>query len=195
MWSPPSFPCDPSPSLEGSQGWMPRRLLFCESAGPLWILSLPSAQLRLLFRPELHGSPPGPSSVSVAPVDKPSLPSLWPQTGTAQRVGGIYNPMLSSQGRLMSMALHSILFYPLCSEQPLKGPFKGLGMLGRKSKMQVGSRVPSGSPQRRAVQRGRKEDQPENCPRSSFSPLLLPLNVFLPKRKMLRPHFQEQTSA
>ena len=117
-------------------------LLFCESAGPLWILSLPSAQLWLLFRPELHGSPPGPSSVSITPMDKPSPPSLWPQTRTVQRVGGIYNPMISSQGRVLSMALHSTLFYPLRSEQPLKGPFKGLGMLGRKSKMQVGSRGP-----------------------------------------------------
>ena len=100
----------------------------------------PSAQLQLLFRPELHGSPPGPSSVSIiTPMDQPSLPRLWPQTRTAQRVGGIYNPMISSQGRVLSMALHSILFYPLCSEQPLKGPFKRLGMLGRKGKMQVGS--------------------------------------------------------
>ncbi|XP_060265141.1 L-gulonolactone oxidase isoform X1 [Ovis aries] len=44
-------------------------------------------ELQLLFRPELHGSPPGPSSVSIiTPMDQPSLPRLWPQTRTAQRV-------------------------------------------------------------------------------------------------------------
>lgn len=146
--------------------------------------------------------PPGAAWVSTRPVISvhhtrgQAFPAhLWPQTGTAQRAGGIYNPMISSQGHVLSMALHSILFYPLRSEQPLKGPFKGLGMLGRKSKMQVGSRVPGCSPRRRAVQRGRKEDRSENCPRSSFSSLLLPLNVFLPKRKMMRPHFQEQAGA
>ena len=80
------------------------------------------------------------SIISVHHTHGQAFPAqFWPQTRTVQRMGGIYNPMISSQGRVLSMALHSTLFYPLRSEQPLKGPFKGLGMLGRKSNMQVGS--------------------------------------------------------
>lgn len=48
----------------------------------------------------------------------------------AQRVGGIYNHDFLPEGRVLSMALHSIFFYPLCSEQPLKGPFRGWECLG-----------------------------------------------------------------